>query len=254
MSGGAGARTAAVVVAYESGPALARCAADLADAGVAELVVVDNGSADGSVAAAAAGAPGLMPVTPGRNLGYGSAANRGVAATTAPYVLVCNPDLEVPPDALDALAAALDADPARAVAGPLVRTPGGDRYPSARHFPSLVDAAGHAVLGLFRPDNRFTRAYQRTELDAAMLLALQAAVRKDAGQKFTREASMAKLFASTVANKAANEAVQILGGYGYTKEFVVEKLMRDAKLLQIYEGTSQIQRLVIARDMVRNAG
>ena len=167
MSGGAGARTAAVVVAYESGPALARCAADLADAGVAELVVVDNGSADGSVAAAAAGAPGLMPVTPGRNLGYGSAANRGVAATTAPYVLVCNPDLEVPPDALDALAAALDADPARAVAGPLVRTPGGDRYPSARHFPSLVDAAGHAVLGLFRPDNRFTRAYQRTELDAA---------------------------------------------------------------------------------------
>ena len=146
MSGGAGARTAAVVVAYESGPALARCAADLADAGVAELVVVDNGSADGSVAAAAAGAPGLMPVTPGRNLGYGSAANRGVAATTAPYVLVCNPDLEVPPDALDALAAALDADPARAVAGPLVRTPGGDRYPSARHFPSLVDAAGHAVL------------------------------------------------------------------------------------------------------------
>jgi N-acetylglucosaminyl-diphospho-decaprenol L-rhamnosyltransferase len=104
---------------------------------------------------------------PGRNLGYGAAVNRGAAATRAPLLLVCNPDLEVPPEAVGALVAALDADPRRALVGPLIRTPEGDRYPSARRFPSMVDAAGHALLGLFAPDNRFTRAYQRSELDDA---------------------------------------------------------------------------------------
>jgi N-acetylglucosaminyl-diphospho-decaprenol L-rhamnosyltransferase len=104
-------------------------------------------------------------VDPGRNLGYGAASNRGVAATMSQYVLVCNPDLEVPGDAVGALVAALDDDPGRALAGPLIRTPEGGRYPSARRFPSMTDAAGHALLGLFAPDNRFTRSYQRSELD-----------------------------------------------------------------------------------------
>jgi N-acetylglucosaminyl-diphospho-decaprenol L-rhamnosyltransferase len=163
----AGSRVAAVVVNYESGPSLARCVADLVAAGPADLVVVDNGSSDGSLAAAEAAVPGLEVVVPGRNLGYGAAVNRGAAATRAPLLLVCNPDLEVPPDAVGALVAALDADPGRALVGPLIRTPEGGRYPSARRFPSMVDAAGHALLGLFVPDNRFTRAYQRSELDAA---------------------------------------------------------------------------------------
>ncbi len=160
-------RVAAVVVNYESGPALARCVTDLAADGLGELVVVDNGSSDGSLHAAVSAVPGLGVVSPGRNLGYGAAVNRGVAASRAPLVLVCNPDLEVPPGAVDELVAALDADPDRALVGPLIRTPEGGRYPSARQFPSMVDAAGHALLGLFAPDNRFTRAYQRSELDSA---------------------------------------------------------------------------------------
>jgi N-acetylglucosaminyl-diphospho-decaprenol L-rhamnosyltransferase len=134
-----------------------------------ELVVVDNGSGDGSLSAALDAVPGLQVILPGRNLGYGAAANRGVAATTAPYVLVCNPDLEVPVDAVAALVTALDSDAGLALAGPLVRTPTGQRYPSARKFPSFVDAAGHALLGLFVPDNRFTRSYQQSELDTAVV-------------------------------------------------------------------------------------
>ena len=100
------------------------------------------------------------------NLGYGTATNRGAAASTSEFVLVCNPDLEVPADAVETLADALDRDPGLALVGPLIRTPSGDRYPSARQFPSMIDAAGHAMLGIFAPDNRFTRSYQRSELDA----------------------------------------------------------------------------------------
>jgi len=160
-------RTAGVVVNYESGPDLARCVADLRAAGLRELVAVDNGSTDGSLAAAVSAVPGLEAVSPGGNLGYGAAVNRGVAATSSPLLLVCNPDLEVPAGAVDALVVALESDPGIALVGPLIRTPDGDRYPSARRFPSLVDAAGHALLGLFVPDNRFTRNYQRSELDGA---------------------------------------------------------------------------------------
>ncbi len=84
------------------------------------------------------------------------------------------------------------------------------------------------------------------EVDAARLLTLQAATLKDAGKVHTRESAIAKLFAAETAMKAAVEAVQIHGGYGYTKEFKVERFFRDAKITEIYEGTSEIQRLVIA--------
>lgn len=166
MTGGASRRTAAVVVNYESGPSLARCVDDLAACGLATVVVVDNGSTDGSLVAGIAAAPGIEVVDPGVNLGYGTATNRGAAASTSEFVLVCNPDLEVPADAVETLADALDRDPGLALVGPLIRTPSGDRYPSARQFPSMIDAAGHAMLGIFAPDNRFTRSYQRSELDA----------------------------------------------------------------------------------------
>ncbi len=84
------------------------------------------------------------------------------------------------------------------------------------------------------------------EVDAARLLTLQAAALKDAGAVHTTQSAMAKLFAAETAMKAATEAVQIHGGYGYTREFKVERFFRDAKITEIYEGTSEIQRLVIA--------
>jgi butyryl-CoA dehydrogenase len=90
------------------------------------------------------------------------------------------------------------------------------------------------------------------EVDAARLLTLQAASLKDHGLPYTRQSAMAKLFAAETAMKAATEAVQIHGGYGYTKEFKVERYFRDAKITEIYEGTSEIQRLVIASQVLHN--
>jgi len=89
-----------------------------------------------------------------------------------------------------------------------------------------------------------------TEIDAARLLMYRAAWLKDRGKPHTKEAAMAKLYASEVAVRAANESVQILGGYGYTKDYPAERYYRDAKLTTIGEGTSEIQRLVIARQLL----
>ncbi|HAR99317.1 MAG TPA: acyl-CoA dehydrogenase [Syntrophus sp. (in: bacteria)] len=87
-----------------------------------------------------------------------------------------------------------------------------------------------------------------TEIEAAHWLTLNAADRKDQGLSFTREASMAKLFASEMANRAAYRALQIHGGYGYMKEYKIERLYRDVRVTAIYEGTSEIQRIVVARE------
>ncbi len=87
-----------------------------------------------------------------------------------------------------------------------------------------------------------------TEIEAAYWLTLNAADRKDQGLAFTREASMAKLFASEMANRAAYRALQIHGGYGYMKEYKVERLYRDVRVTAIYEGTSEVQRIVVARE------
>ncbi len=97
----------------------------------------------------------------------------------------------------------------------------------------------------------FMLADMATERDAARLLVLRAAALKQAGRPFTQEASMAKLFASEAAQRAAARAVQIHGGYGYTDEFPVERLLRDARVQTLYEGTSEIQRLVISREVLR---
>ncbi|SMO52346.1 acyl-CoA dehydrogenase family protein [Gracilimonas mengyeensis] len=91
-----------------------------------------------------------------------------------------------------------------------------------------------------------------TEIDAARLLTLRAATLKDQGKPYTSEASMAKLFASELSVKAALEAIQIHGGYGYTKEYHVERFLRDAKLMTIGEGTSEVQRLIIARELKKS--
>ncbi len=95
----------------------------------------------------------------------------------------------------------------------------------------------------------FMIADMATEIEAARLLVWQAAWLHDQGQRATLQSSFAKRFAADTAMKVTTDAVQVFGGYGYMKEFPVEKLMRDAKLFQIYEGTSQIQRLVIAKEI-----
>jgi butyryl-CoA dehydrogenase len=90
-----------------------------------------------------------------------------------------------------------------------------------------------------------------TAIDGARLITLKAATLKDAGQPYTKEASMAKLFAAETAMKVATDAVQVHGGYGFIREAEVERYFRDAKITQIYEGTSQIQKLVIAREVLK---
>lgn len=98
---------------------------------------------------------------------------------------------------------------------------------------------------------QFKLAEMATKIDAARLLVHQAASLKDQKKDFIKAAAMAKLFASQIAQEVTTEAVQIHGGYGYVKEYHVERLMRDAKITQIYEGTTEIQKLVISRELIR---
>lgn len=130
----------------------------------------------------------------------------------------------------------------------------------------IAQAARDAALAYARQRRQFGRpiaefqaiqwklADMQVKLDAARLLVYRAASRKDRGQPFGREAAIAKLFASETAKFCADEAVQIHGGYGYLKEYPVERYYRDAKACEIYEGTSEIQRLVIARSMLKEEG
>ena len=97
----------------------------------------------------------------------------------------------------------------------------------------------------------FKLADMATEIEAARLLVLKAAWLKDQGLPYAKASSMAKLFASDVAMKTTVEAIQIHGGYGFVKEYHVERLMRDAKITQIYEGTSEIQKMIISREILR---
>jgi alkylation response protein AidB-like acyl-CoA dehydrogenase len=99
---------------------------------------------------------------------------------------------------------------------------------------------------------QFALADMATRTDAAKMLALRAAWLKKQGRPFSKEASMAKLFAGETAGFVTHKAVQLHGGYGYTKEYPVERYFRDAKVTTIYEGTSEIQRLVIARELLRD--
>lgn len=97
----------------------------------------------------------------------------------------------------------------------------------------------------------FMIADMATKVDAARLLVYRAASLKDAGKPYSKEAAMAKLYASDIAMEVTTDAVQIFGGYGYSREYPVERLMRDAKITQIYEGTNQAQRMVISGSVLR---
>ena len=98
---------------------------------------------------------------------------------------------------------------------------------------------------------QFKIADMATDIDASRMLMLKAAALKDAGEPFGAEAAMAKLFAARTAVQSALEAIQIHGGYGYVREYLVERYLRDAKITEIYEGTSEIQRIVIARSLLK---
>ena len=97
----------------------------------------------------------------------------------------------------------------------------------------------------------FMLADMATHIEASRLLVWRAAAMKDEGVRNTMYASMAKRFAGDTAHQAATDAVQIFGGYGYSAEYPVEKLLRDSKIFQIYEGTAQIQRLIVARELLK---
>jgi N-acetylglucosaminyl-diphospho-decaprenol L-rhamnosyltransferase len=152
-------RVAAVVVDYDAGGVLSDCVGSLQGDGVRQVVVVENG--DPAPARRALEGLAVPMVVTGRNLGYGAGANRGVAASgNSEHVLVCNPDLRVHPGAVAALSAALDAHPEWAIVGPRILDPSGAVYPSVRRFPSMADAAGHALLALVWPGNPFSRRYR----------------------------------------------------------------------------------------------
>ena len=101
---------------------------------------------------------------------------------------------------------------------------------------------------------QFKLADMATKIAAARQLVYQAAAKKDRHETYIKEASMAKLFASKVAVEVALEAIQVHGGYGYVREYKVERYLRDAKITEIYEGTSEIQHIVIARELLKEQG
>jgi N-acetylglucosaminyl-diphospho-decaprenol L-rhamnosyltransferase len=164
-------RWAAVVVNYEAGSALCDCVrsllADTSAGRAPQVVVVDNGSSDGSAAAVARALPAVTVLDPGANLGYARAANLGIAATDAPVVAVCNPDLEVQAGTAGALLDRLDGEGDLGAVGPMIRNTDGTIYPSARSVPRIRDAVGHGLLGLVWPTNPFTRRYRQLDADPA---------------------------------------------------------------------------------------
>lgn len=157
-------QVAAVVVNHNTCDDLLACLASLADAGADEVVVVDSGSRDGSLAAVAEAHPQVRRVGLA-NVGFGQAANAGAAVTSAGAMVLANADTRFAPGAVRALADYLGAHPDVGAVGPLVRFPDGRLQLSARAFPSMSQAIGHALLGLWRPGNRWTRAYRLTDWD-----------------------------------------------------------------------------------------
>jgi alkylation response protein AidB-like acyl-CoA dehydrogenase len=124
-------------------------------------------------------------------------------------------------------------------------------YESALHYAQEREAFGQKI-GDFQA-TKFKLADMATEIEAARLLIMQAAWMKDNNLQLNKESAMAKLYASEVAVRVTNEAVQIFGGYGFVKEYPAEKFYRDAKLGTIGEGTSEILRMVIAREVLQQS-
>ena len=161
-------KASAVVVNYNTRDHLVDCVRSLRAAGIDDVIVADNDSHDGSEEALAAVDPEARFLPTGGNLGFGTAANRGAAVAEGDFLLVCNPDVVVAPDAVDTLVDALEKDSGLAVVGPLIVDTDGTVYPSPRVFPRMRDAAGHAFLGFLAPRNRFTRRYRLLDIDRSL--------------------------------------------------------------------------------------
>ncbi|HVE47522.1 MAG TPA: glycosyltransferase family 2 protein [Acidimicrobiales bacterium] len=155
----------AVVVNYNAREHLLECVRSLRTEGVSDIVVVDNGSTDGSEEALRRVEPDTVWLPSGSNLGYGSGANRGAAKASGDLLLVCNADVVVEPGSVKALAGTMEADEGLAIVGPRIEDTAGEVYPSPRTFPDLGVALGHAFLGLVSPANRFTRRYRMLDWD-----------------------------------------------------------------------------------------
>jgi N-acetylglucosaminyl-diphospho-decaprenol L-rhamnosyltransferase len=157
----------AIVVNYNAGGLLAGCVTSLKSDGVDKVVIVDNGSTDDSRSDLSTDDTDVTWVDAGGNLGYGRAVNLGARSATGSYLLVCNPDLIVRPGTVKALVASLADDSDAAIAGPRLLNADGSVYPSARVFPSIVDAVGHGLFGLVWQNNWFSRRYRLLDWDHA---------------------------------------------------------------------------------------
>ena len=158
--------TAAAVVNHNAGEALRECVESLRAEGIEQIVVVDNDSNDDSVELLERDDHDVSVVRSQDNLGYGAGANLAMSLVESETVLVSNPDVVVHRGAIASLCRALESDPVLAIVGPRICEADGSRYPSARRFPSLLDAAGHVLLGQFVAQNRFTRRYRMEDLDS----------------------------------------------------------------------------------------
>ncbi|MGY8887365.1 MAG: acyl-CoA dehydrogenase family protein, partial [Flavobacteriales bacterium] len=126
----------------------------------------------------------------------------------------------------------------------------GGAYDLAREYSKVRKSFGKAICD--HQAIAFKLADMHTSIEAARLLVMKAAWDKDQGNDYVMSGAMAKLYASQVAMDVSVEAVQVHGGNGFVKEYHVERMMRDAKITQIYEGTSEIQKIVISRGLLRN--
>jgi N-acetylglucosaminyl-diphospho-decaprenol L-rhamnosyltransferase len=168
VTAGPAADLALVVVNYNAGERLLRClrsAAVAAGDARLETVVVDNASADGSAQRAAEEFPELRVVENPDNRGFARGANQGIRATTAPFVLLLNPDAEVTAGTLGGLVKLGWDRPRAGAIGPMIRNEDGSVYPSGRRVPPLGEALGHVLLGPVVPGNRFTRRYTMADWD-----------------------------------------------------------------------------------------
>ena len=158
----------AVVVNYNAREYLLDCVRSLRADGVEEIVVADNDSRDGSADALRAVDADVRILPTGANLGFAAAANRAFALTSGEFVAITNPDVVVEPGTIKTLVDALEHDPTLAVVGPRIENADGSWYPSARTFPALGDALGHAFLQFVVPENRFSRRYKMLDWDHAV--------------------------------------------------------------------------------------